>query len=68
MREPSADRPDATPDDLPLAAVLPELLRGVREGQVVYLSERDEPVAAVLAVQVARRRWRPWSRSDEGAP
>ncbi|MEV6815140.1 hypothetical protein, partial [Micromonospora sp. NPDC051296] len=45
MREPSADRTYATPDDLPVSAMLPELLRSVREGQVVYLTEQDEPVA-----------------------
>ncbi|MEW2376000.1 hypothetical protein AB0883_07830 [Micromonospora sp. NPDC047812] len=54
MREPSADRAYATPDDLSASAVLPELLRSVREGQVVYLSERDEPVAAVVPLEVAR--------------
>lgn len=45
MREPSADRTYATPGSLPVSAVLPELLRIARQGQ---LSERDEPVAAVV--------------------
>ncbi|SCL50881.1 hypothetical protein GA0070608_0765 [Micromonospora peucetia] len=66
MREPSADRTYATPDDLPLSAVLPELLRSVREGQIVYLSERDEPVAAVVPLEVARAGLAALGRSDEG--
>ncbi|PSK65772.1 hypothetical protein B0E53_02266 [Micromonospora sp. MH33] len=66
MREPSADRTYATPDDLPLAAVLPELLRSVRGGQIVYLSERDEPVAAVVPLEVARAGLAALGRSDEG--
>jgi hypothetical protein len=32
MREPSADRAYAKPGDLRISAVLPELLRSVREG------------------------------------
>ncbi|MFF0371884.1 hypothetical protein [Micromonospora sp. NPDC005087] len=54
MREPSADPTYATPDNLPVSAVLPELLRSVREGQVVYLSELDVSVSAVVPLEVAR--------------
>jgi len=66
MREPSADRTYATPDDLPVSALLPELLRSVREGQVVYLNEQDEPVAAVVPLEVARAGLAALGRSDEG--
>ncbi|MFE9207167.1 hypothetical protein [Micromonospora sp. NPDC007230] len=66
MREPSADRTYATPDDLPVSAVLPELLRSVREGQVVYLSERDEPIAAVVPLEVAKAGLAALGRPDEG--
>lgn len=66
MREPSADGTYATPGDLPVSAVLPEMLRSVREGQVVYLSERDEPVAAVVPLEVARAGLAALGRSDEG--
>lgn len=54
MREPRADRTYAAPDDLSPSAVLPELLRSARKGRVVKLSERDEPVASVVPLEVAR--------------
>ncbi|MFU8852610.1 hypothetical protein ACNAW0_16725 [Micromonospora sp. SL1-18] len=66
MREPSADRTFATPDDLPVSAVLPELLRSVREGQVVYLSEGEEPIAAVVQLEVAKAGLAARGRPDEG--
>ena len=54
MREPSADRTYATSEDLPVSAVLPELLRSGRHGLAVYLDGRDEPVGAVVPLEVAR--------------
>ena len=42
MREPRAEQAYATPDDLPVSDVLPELLRAAKEGRVVYLGENDE--------------------------
>ncbi|PMR62138.1 hypothetical protein C1A38_05215 [Verrucosispora sp. ts21] len=56
----------ATPDDVPVLAVLSELLRSGREGQVVYLSEKDEPVAAVVPVKVARMGLAALGRPGEG--
>jgi hypothetical protein len=53
MREPRAGRAYATPDDLPVSSVLPDLLRAAKGGQVVYLSEDGEPVAAVVPLDVA---------------
>ena len=53
MREPRADRAYATPDDLPVSLLLPELLEGAKQGRVVYLTEQDEPVAAVVPIEVA---------------
>jgi len=53
MREPRADREYATPDDVPNSYLLPELIEGAKQSRVVYLSEHDEPVAAVVPRDVA---------------
>jgi hypothetical protein len=53
MREPRANRAYATPDDVPVSYLLPELIEGAKQGRVVYLSEHDEPVAAVVPLDVA---------------
>jgi len=53
MREPRADRAYATPGDVPVSHLLPELIEGAKQGQVGYLSEHDEPVAAVVPLDVA---------------
>lgn len=54
MREPSPDRAYATPDDLPVSLVLPDMIKSAKAGNVVYLTERGEPVAAVVPIEVAR--------------
>ncbi|MFI6823989.1 hypothetical protein ACIBJE_24075 [Micromonospora sp. NPDC050187] len=61
------DRAYAAPDDLPISAVLPELLRSMREGQVVDFSEQDEPVAAVVPLEAARAGLAALGSSDEGS-
>jgi antitoxin (DNA-binding transcriptional repressor) of toxin-antitoxin stability system len=53
MREPRVDGTYATPDDLPISALLPELIENARQGRVTYLSEHGEPVAAVVPLEVA---------------
>lgn len=53
MRKPRADRAYATPDDVPASYLLPELIEGAKQGRIVYLSEHDEPVAAVVPLDVA---------------
>ena len=54
MREPRADRTYATPDDVPASYLLPELIEGAKQGRIVYLSEHDEPVAAVVPLTLPR--------------
>lgn len=53
MREPRPDRVYATPEDLPVSYVLPDLIEGAKSGRVVYLTEHGEPVAAVVPLDVA---------------
>ena len=53
MREPRADRAYATPEDVPVSAILPGLIDGAKRGRVVYLTEDGEAAAAVVPLDVA---------------
>ena len=53
MREPRTGRAYATPDDLSVSLLLPELLDGANQGRIVYLTDQGEPVAAVVPIDVA---------------
>jgi hypothetical protein len=65
MRESRADRAYATPDDVPFSYLRPELVDGAKQGRVVYLSEHDELVAAVVPLDVAEAGLRALGRVAE---
>jgi antitoxin (DNA-binding transcriptional repressor) of toxin-antitoxin stability system len=53
------------PEDVPVSYLLPELIEGAKQGRIVYLSEHDEPVAAVVPLHVAEAGLAALGRADE---